>query len=225
MSHLDAAVCATELLNDLELVVWDWNGTLHDDAEICRELTNAQLLRLGLEALSIESHQILFQHPVSEYYRRMGANLSREEFEALSEEFHSDFEVKRKEGGLRPFALEALQYFKQRAVPQIILSAYREKDLKEMLIEVGIQDFFLDILGPADCHAIEKVTRAQSWFHEHSYSPQKTLLIGDTNHDFEVAEAIGTRCLLIPGGYQHINLLRQTGAPILTSLRSLVEAL
>lgn len=202
----------------LELVIWDWNGTLHNDAAVCRELTNGQLLRLGLQALSEESHQILFQHPVSEYYRRMGANLSREQFESLSEEFHRDFEVKRKEGSLRPEAEGVLTLFQKRGVQQIILSAYRERDLREMLSEVGIESYFLDILGPHDCHAIEKVSRAKHWFQDQDFRPERTLMVGDTNHDFEVAEALGVNCVLIPGGYQHVNLLLQTGAPVLESL-------
>ena len=46
----------------------------------------------------------------------------------------------------------------------------------------------------------------------------KTLMIGDTVHDFEVAEAIGADCILIADGHQSKVKLLETGTKVYDSL-------
>ena len=39
-------------------------------------------------------------------------------------------------------------------------------------------------------------------------------MIGDSVHDYEVAQALGVRCVLQSGGHQPPEKLRETGAPV-----------
>ena len=39
-------------------------------------------------------------------------------------------------------------------------------------------------------------------------------MIGDSVHDFEVAQALGVRCVLQTAGHQSAQQLRATGAPV-----------
>ena len=41
-------------------LIWDWNGTLLDDAWLCREIMNGQLRRRGLPELSTERYEEKF---------------------------------------------------------------------------------------------------------------------------------------------------------------------
>ena len=50
-------------------LIWDWNGTLLDDAWLCREIMNGQLRRRGLPELSAERYEQIFDFPVEKYYR------------------------------------------------------------------------------------------------------------------------------------------------------------
>ncbi|MCB0328249.1 MAG: HAD family hydrolase [Bdellovibrionales bacterium] len=203
---------------DIRCVVWDWNGTIYDDARICQDITNEQLQVLGLEPLQYETQEILFKHPVEQYYRDMGARLSRAEFERLSVDFHDEYGRQRKRGIVRPEAIELLRRIQQTGRQQVVLSAYRENDLQSLVQEVDLDQYFTAILGLADCHAEGKVSRGVFWLREHGLSPREVLVIGDTNHDFEVAQAMGCQVVLTPSGYQHKNLLLQTGAPVIDSL-------
>lgn len=72
----------------MKTVVWDWNGTLLDDVEVCIETVNAMLRQRNLPTLeSVDQYQNVFTFPVIDYYRRVGFDLERESFEALSEEY------------------------------------------------------------------------------------------------------------------------------------------
>jgi phosphoglycolate phosphatase len=48
-------------------------------------------------------------------------------------------------------------------------------------------------------------------------------MIGDTNHDFEVARELGINCILVADGHQSFERLKETGAEVASSLDELQE--
>jgi len=50
----------------------------------------------------------------------------------------------------------------------------------------------------------------------------ETLLVGDTDHDFETAAAIGSDCVLIANGHQSREKLERTGAVLLADVKDLL---
>jgi phosphoglycolate phosphatase len=68
-------------------IIWDWNGTLFDDAWLCIEIINAMLVRRGLTRLTPEEYEQIFDFPVRDYYSRIGFDFQVEPFEKLSDEF------------------------------------------------------------------------------------------------------------------------------------------
>jgi phosphoglycolate phosphatase len=48
-------------------------------------------------------------------------------------------------------------------------------------------------------------------------------MIGDTNHDFEVAQELGINCVLVADGHQSYERLKETGAEVVSSLAELTE--
>jgi len=51
------------------------------------------------------------------------------------------------------------------------------------------------------------------------------VLVGDTDHDVEVAQALGVKCLLVASGHQSPERLSRTGAAVLPSLSALLDRL
>ena len=62
-------------------VIWDWNGTLLDDAWLCVEVMNALLTPHRLPPLDAARYQALFSFPVRDYYRRLGFDFDAESFD------------------------------------------------------------------------------------------------------------------------------------------------
>ncbi|MBF0244667.1 MAG: HAD hydrolase-like protein, partial [Planctomycetes bacterium] len=56
-------------------------------------------------------------------------------------------------------------------------------------------------------------------------SPGEILLIGDTLHDFQVATALGTACVLYSGGHQSTGRLEAAGVPVISSLDEILGCL
>ncbi len=203
-------------------VVWDWNGTLLDDADLCVESMNRVLEIYRLPPLDAERYRALFRFPVVEYYRALGFDFDRHPFERVGLEFMDHYELRRTRCGLRSGAREALLSVQSAGIPQYVLSAYQERRLQSLLEHHGLSVFFDGVAGGGDDFAHGKIERALAWKSTWTSSPGgRVLLVGDTDHDAEVAQAMGADCWLIAGGHQSPGRLRATGVPCYDDLASM----
>ena len=62
---------------------------------------------------------------------------------------------------------------------------------------------------------------ALEWITKNNIDTSQVLMVGDTLHDFEVAETIGCGCILIARGHQSKEKLLTTGAIVLNSIEEL----
>ncbi len=204
-------------------VVWDWNGTLFNDAWLCMDVMNGLLREHELPLLTLERYQRVFDFPVVDYYRRLGFDLERHSFEALGTAFIKEYERRRLECDLHDGALQALTSLARAGVPQSVLSAYEHSTLVSLLRHFEIYGFFDHVTGSDDHYAAGKIDKALMWMRKANCSPKDILLIGDTAHDAEVAAAMGAQCVLLAGGNQHEDRLRECGRPLFPSLRVLAD--
>jgi phosphoglycolate phosphatase len=58
-----------------------------------------------------------------------------------------------------------------------------------------------------------------------NFNPEEVVMVGDTVHDFEVANAMGTDCILIASGHNSRERLEDTGTLVLDSPKGITEAL
>ena len=199
-------------LNPYKHIIWDWNGTLIDDASLSVEIINHLLERRKMPAISPERYQDEFSIPVKEYYRRLGFDFSREPYEKLAEEFITEYEQRKFECSLQPQARALLEFFRQTGRGQSILTAYRQDKLQELLEYYSIRPFFTHLVGVADHLGGGKVEQGKGLLQMLPFPPQTLLMIGDTLHDSEVARTMGIDCILVPSGHQSPSRLAKSGA-------------
>ena len=76
---------------------------------------------------------------------------------------------------------------------------------------------FDHIFGIDNHYAGSKLERGRELIEKSRISPSQTLLIGDTDHDLQVANELGIDALLIADGYQSFNKLSQLHHNVLES--------
>lgn len=204
-------------------IVWDWNGTLFNDAWLCMDVMNGLLEQHALPLLTLERYQQVFDFPVIEYYRRLGFDFEKHTFEEVGTAFIHAYEKRRLECDLHEGARQALKWFSQQGLTQHVLSAYEKSTLNTLLLHFGIHDYFEDIIGNDDHYANGKEQKGVAWMVRRNDNPDAYLLIGDTVHDATVARAMGAQCVLIEGGNQHADKLASCGVPLYPSLRSFLD--
>lgn len=204
-------------------IIWDWNGTLLDDAEICCEAINKMLKVRNLQELSLEKYRDIFTFPVIEYYKEAGFDFTKEQWEPVAMEFIHLYLSAIPRCGLTPNAVETLKSFKQKGYRQAIISAMEHDALIKSVSELHIYDYFDYIGGIGDHYGGGKVENARSYFAAAGLHPGQVTLIGDTLHDTEVASELGCRCILVTTGHQSYQRLEKTGLTIIRNL-SEIEA-
>jgi len=202
-------------------IIWDWNGTLFDDAWLCIEIINDLLAQRSLPVVERASYEEQFTFPVKDYYRAVGFDFARIPFEQLAAEFTAQYDRRRFECRLQPGARQVLDALAARGCRQSILSAYEQSRLEEMVAFMGLQEVFTRLVGLNDYYSTSKLDLGRSFLAELD-APGEAVLIGDSLHDAEVADAMGITCMLIPGGHFSRVRLRANGNRVLDSLHEVL---
>lgn len=203
------------------VIVWDFNGTLLNDMQVCIDCMNIMLKERNLPALDLKRYRDIFTFPVREYYLALGFDFRKEPFEVPAHQF---IELYRQNLHLAPLhedAMETLGYFHQRQIKQVILSAMEQEFLEETLKEKGILKYFEKVAGITNHLGEGKLEMAKELIASIGRDQQNFWLIGDTVHDFEVAQGSGIPCILIAQGHQSFERLSKLDCQVLDKLRKL----
>ncbi|MBI5209442.1 MAG: HAD hydrolase-like protein [Elusimicrobia bacterium] len=202
-------------------VLWDFNGTLLDDAWLCVECLNALRRRRSMPEVSLGFYLEHFGFPVVDFYMKAGFTFEDEPFAAVAQEwvdlYHERLwtEVRLHEG-----AAGVLQTLHAGGCRQGILSAYHHTMLEKAARHFGIRDNLDPLLGLDDHHAAGKEELGVRWVRSCGVLPEDLILIGDTLHDRDVARAMGIRCGLVCRGHQARARLEASGVAVLEDIRS-----
>lgn len=202
-------------------VIWDWNGTIINDVNLSMELINQLLSARGLKTLVVEEYREIFTIPVKNYYAELGFDFSKESFEVIGKKWMDEYERRKFECGLYDGVKDALQKINQLGIGQSILSAYSQHTLDEMVEHHGLTKFFTHVVGLDNIYAASKLHLGKDLMKRLGNGKGETLLIGDTEHDYEVACEIGADCVLIANGHQSKEKLEKLNCLVIDDLRNL----
>jgi phosphoglycolate phosphatase len=197
-------------------VIWDWNGTLLDDVHLTIEIMDWMLAPRGLPPLDVDRYHEVFGFPVRDYYERLGFDFEREPFEELAVEFISEYQRRWRECDLQGGARDTVSALAGAGVGQSVLSAMEQGLLHEHRdhFELGDLEAFV---GIDDHHGGSKLDHGLRRVAALGHDPSRVLLVGDTEHDHEVAQAMGVDCVLVEGGHASRTRLESRGARVLPS--------
>jgi phosphoglycolate phosphatase len=93
--------------------------------------------------------------------------------------------------------------------------------LVKMLNHFNISNKFKGIYGVSDICAAGKIEIGKKLMQDNALNPSKTLIIGDTLHDVEVAKSLGINYILYSGGHNSYDLLKEK-AQVIASLKEII---
>ena len=183
-------------------VIWDWNGTLLNDIDLCLNIANKMLANHQDTPLDLSSYKNAFGFPITAYYEKIGIDLNKESFEDLTAKFVHLYNTGVKNCILHDGVSNLLHQFKVRNQSQYILTAAHKDTVMPLLHHFDILHYF-DLVEGVDNHRAEgKVDRGVQMMQKNKLTPAETVLIGDTYHDFEVGTAMNIDCVLVADGHQ-----------------------
>ena len=202
-------------------VVWDWNGTLLNDSNACWRVCNGIFKEFNRPEIDLHLYRHSITIPARVFWNAHGLGASDEEYLLISERFHQLYHIELEECRLHDGIADLVSDLSNGGVTQSILSAHQEALLHYATKQFNLFSKMTDVVGVPDHTAGGKIGVGLDWINRSGVDRQQTIMVGDMQHDFEVAQALGIGCVLISHGFQAPGVLEQTGADIVHSLDEL----
>ncbi len=204
-----------------DLVVFDWDGTLIDSTAAITEAIRLAAADLGLPVPTPEQASFVIGLGLHDALRRVVPSLPHERLPAFVERYRVHYFAR--DGDLIPFAgiTELLDTLAARGTPLAIATGKSRAGLDRALRHIGWQSRFLT----TRC-ADEGAPKPDPWMlldicSETGVPPARTLMIGDTSHDIEMAERAGAAAVALCQGAHSRDILE--AARPLACLRGVPE--
>lgn len=206
---------------EIENILFDFNGTIVNDLDLCLELLNTMLKMRNHLPVSKEKYLEIFDFPVIEYYKKAGFLFPKDDFPQLANFFIKEYEQRNVECPLQEHLEEVLTYFINKQKKLYIVSASEKQLLLSQLKKYRIDKYFLGVSGLDNINAGSKIESAKSFMNKMKFDLHKTIFIGDTLHDKEVADALNVECILISKGHQSRARLEKAGCKVIDDMLEL----
>lgn len=210
-------------MSPVQHIFWDWNGTLYDDVHVCVAALNGMLARRKKPSINVDLYTEVFSFPVKQVYPKLGFNMADEDWDRMAREYHDEYLSRTDDCRLRDGSLEVLNALRKGGVPMSVVSACETGILLDLLGRAGVKDYFQNVRGLSNLFAASKLDITRALIACLAADPAAVLLVGDTLHDHEIADALGCRCLLLAGGHQTEERLTASGCPVVHDIRDVIR--
>lgn len=175
-----------------ELIVFDWDGTLFDSTALITRCIQAACADLGVPVPSDEDASYVIGMGLIEALQHAAPDLPRERYAELGNRYRYHYFAKQHEVVLFEGTLAMLESLKSRQHLLGVATGKSRRGLDEALASVKLARLF-DATRTADETASKPDPRMLlELMDELGVAPERTLMIGDTTHDLQLAANAGT---------------------------------
>lgn len=194
-------------------VIWDWNGTLLNDARLSLDVYNSIAADFGLESVGLAQYRDEFGFPVIDFYKRHGFDFDKIDFREVGRVFIERYLARLDACPLHDGARDILRQLQSLGFTQSVLSANNDRLLKRAVERFGLSEFFTRVDGLSDIYANSKTELAKAHIaalsDELALAPRDAIMAGDTLHDEDAACAMNVDCALIARGHNSAKKLAE----------------
>ena len=195
-------------------IIWDWNGTIINDSRISLDVFNALASNYNIAPVDYDDYRNEFGFPVINFYKRHGFDFSKVDFRKIGRDFIEMYHKFLPENPLHVGIVDILQSFLDKGITQSVLSAHNADMLRADIYRLGLSEFFTKVDGLSDIYANSKTVLGIAHIQSLGVAQDKILMVGDTLHDKETADAMGVDCALVACGYNSKERLLSAGVPV-----------
>jgi len=204
-------------------IIWDWNGTLVNDTWLFVDIMNGVLKNRNLNGITVDDYRNVFDFPVQEYYKKLGFDFKDEPFESAGLDFIKIYDGRKFEPQLFDDTISTLNKLTNSGCTHSVLSAQNVITLKKSVFYYQLDGIFQYISGLEDHYAIGKVEQGKNLIQNLNFDLDKVVMIGDTEHDYEVAQAMGINCFLMDRGHNSTKRLEKKQTEVFSSFSQLLK--
>ena len=200
---------------DKKFIVWDWNGTLLDDADAVVACVNIVLERAGCAPKTADEMRAIHPRKIHDIYRAAG--VPEEKLSQFMEEerqiFHNTYEPLADKAPLRQGAAALLKNLKANNVTNLIVSNHIIPEIARLLASHNIAEYFEEVLAyPSRDMQFKNMTKGEklhAYIKEKGLNASNAVIVGDTLEEIEIARELGMGSISITNGMISEKRLRE----------------
>lgn len=201
-------------------VIWDYNGTIINDAQLAVDAENIVLESYGLPKITLEYYLAECEMPLIKFYNKI-FDMEKYDFREIAYRFISAYDSLFETADVFPEVRDKIKLFSDMGIRQGVISGFETKRLADSLSHFGLDKYFEFMSGSYGIEAGNKSERAVRVLDKYGFKPEETLFIGDMYHDYETANKAGADCVLIAKGHQGYDVLKSYDIKVLKSAEDL----
>ena len=115
-------------------ILWDWNGTIVNDAPLFVETMNVLLKQKGLPSICLADYKKTFCFPIEKYWRALGFRFNKKTFAKLNKQFISLYKKRMFSPLLQPGIVSVFKELQSLKIRQFVLSASEDLLLQQAIV-------------------------------------------------------------------------------------------
>ena len=187
-----------------DLVVFDWDGTLFDSTALIVRCIQAACRDIGVAVPSEEQAAYVIGMGLHDALQHAVPGLSRERYPELGQRYRHHYFASQDALVLFPGTLDMLHALKARNHWLAVATGKSRRGLDEALQTVQLKGLFDGTRTADETAGKPSPLMLQQLMREFGTEPERTLMIGDTTHDLQMALNAGTASVGVSfGAHDH----------------------
>ena len=183
-----------------ELIVFDWDGTLFDSTTLIVRCIQDACRDVGTAVPSDEDAAYVIGLGLHDALRHAAPGLAAERYPELGVRYRHHYFARQHELVLFPGTLEMLQALRERQHLLAVATGKGRRGLDEALAHSQLAGLFDATRTADETRSKPDPLMLHELMREFGVAPARTLMIGDTTHDLQLAANAGTPCVAVGYG-------------------------
>ncbi|MDG1444941.1 MAG: HAD-IA family hydrolase [Methylophilaceae bacterium] len=183
-----------------DLIVWDWDGTLADSTGLIALALVEASEQVGLTKLDLQQSRQVIGLGLREAINTLFGQISDAQSKALAKQYAANYYAGEQNIPLFDGAASLLAELSRRGYKQAVATGKGRRGLNLALANSGLTKFIQASRTVDECFSKPHPQMLDELMDEFVVTPERTLMIGDSTYDLQMAQNAGVQCLAVTFG-------------------------
>lgn len=198
-----------------DLIVWDWDGTLADSTGMITKAIVKAAEQAGLPSLTPEAASSIIGLGLRESIETLYPGISDEQARVLATQYNVNYFAGESEIPLFDGAADTIKMLNRRGFKLAVATGKSRRGLNLALEHTQLRNYFHATRTVDECFSKPHPQMLDELMDDLVVLPERTLMIGDTSYDLQMAKNAGVHAVGVSYGaqtaeaWQDLNPVRQ----------------
>jgi phosphoglycolate phosphatase len=183
-----------------DLIVWDWDGTLADSTGMIAHALVEAAGQVGLPKLALQEARHVIGLGLREAIETLFSDISQEQAQALAKQYTINYYAGEQEIPLFEGAVALIAELGRRGYKQAVATGKGRRGLNLALDRSAVAKYFQATRTVDECFSKPHPQMLDELMDLLVATPERTLMIGDSAYDLQMAQNAGVQSLAVTYG-------------------------